>query len=222
MRTTRDRASDSERERRTSNDRCSQRRSTHSSLVARASLVTRHSSSSFVLGLYLHIPFCAHICNYCNFNRGLFDEGLKRQYVAALEQEIRAAGDGADGRHYLLRRRHAVAPRTRGGRASCSAPAASRSTSRPAPEMTLEANPETVSAAKMRGYRNAGVNRISLGVQSLHDRELATARSPAQRRSCAAGARRCPRGGRRQHQPRSDAVAAAAAAEASGRRQSKD
>ena len=41
------------------------------------------------LGLYLHIPFCAHICNYCNFNRGLFDEGLKREYVDALVQEIR-------------------------------------------------------------------------------------------------------------------------------------
>ena len=36
------------------------------------------------LGLYLHIPFCAAICNYCNFNRGLLDEGLKTRYVDAL------------------------------------------------------------------------------------------------------------------------------------------
>ena len=45
-----------------------------------------------MLGLYLHIPFCSSICNYCNFNRGLFDGALKDRYVAALEQEIRSAG----------------------------------------------------------------------------------------------------------------------------------
>ena len=48
-----------------------------------------------LLGLYLHIPFCESICNYCNFNRGLLDADLKRRYVRALEQEIRRAGDGA-------------------------------------------------------------------------------------------------------------------------------
>jgi oxygen-independent coproporphyrinogen-3 oxidase len=46
------------------------------------------------LGLYVHIPFCSAICNYCNFNRGLFDAGLKTQYVAAREQEIRRRADG--------------------------------------------------------------------------------------------------------------------------------
>src|SRR5262249_37282135 len=40
------------------------------------------------LGLYLHIPFCSAICNYCNFNRGLFDADLKRRYVHALVAEI--------------------------------------------------------------------------------------------------------------------------------------
>ena len=38
-----------------------------------------------MLGLYLHIPFCSSICNYCNFNRGLFDAALKTRYVAAIE-----------------------------------------------------------------------------------------------------------------------------------------
>ncbi len=47
-----------------------------------------------MLGLYLHIPFCSAICNYCNFNRGLFEPGLKDRYVAALEREIRQAGRG--------------------------------------------------------------------------------------------------------------------------------
>ena len=47
------------------------------------------------LGLYVHIPFCAAICNYCNFNRGLLDTPLKDAYVAALVEEIRRAADGS-------------------------------------------------------------------------------------------------------------------------------
>ena len=46
-----------------------------------------------VLGLYLHIPFCAAICNYCNFNRGLLDEVVKRRYVDALINEIAGAAE---------------------------------------------------------------------------------------------------------------------------------
>src|SRR5947208_2837223 len=45
-----------------------------------------------MLGLYLHIPFCAAICNYCNFNRGLFDEALKTRYVEAMLLEIAGPG----------------------------------------------------------------------------------------------------------------------------------
>src|SRR5215475_8306031 len=45
-----------------------------------------------MLGLYIHIPFCAAICNYCNFNRGLFDGDLKTRYVQALIAEITQAG----------------------------------------------------------------------------------------------------------------------------------
>src|SRR5579885_2910771 len=45
-----------------------------------------------MFGLYLHVPFCAAICNYCNFNRGLFDAELKRRYVDALVREIHTGG----------------------------------------------------------------------------------------------------------------------------------
>src|SRR3954466_524319 len=44
-----------------------------------------------MLGLYVHVPFCSAICNYCNFNRGLFDADLKARYVEALVAEIRNA-----------------------------------------------------------------------------------------------------------------------------------
>src|SRR3954469_8940684 len=49
--------------------------------------ITR-SPNHQMLGLYLHIPFCSAICNYCNFNRGLFDADLKQRYVDALLAEI--------------------------------------------------------------------------------------------------------------------------------------
>src|SRR5438045_6358416 len=45
-----------------------------------------------MVGLYVHVPFCSAICNYCNFNRGLFDAALKARYVDALLAEIRIAG----------------------------------------------------------------------------------------------------------------------------------
>ena len=46
------------------------------------------------LGLYVHIPFCSAICDYCNFNRGLFDAALKDRYLRALLTHIEREGDG--------------------------------------------------------------------------------------------------------------------------------
>jgi oxygen-independent coproporphyrinogen-3 oxidase len=51
-----------------------------------------NNQQSTMLGLYVHIPFCSAICNYCNFNRGLFDAALKTRYVEALISEIERAG----------------------------------------------------------------------------------------------------------------------------------
>ena len=124
-----------------------------------------------MLGLYLHIPFCSHICNYCNFNRGLFDADLKRQYVSALETEIARAADGSaadtiffgGGTPSLLEAEDVA--RLVG---ACQAGFAVTADA----EVTLETNPETVSPERMRGFRDAGVNRISMGVQSLRDDEL--------------------------------------------------
>ena len=123
------------------------------------------------LGLYLHIPFCASICNYCNFNRGLLDPALKTRYVDALETEVRRAGDGARADTIYFG----------GGTPSLLAPEevarlidACRAGFAVAPgaEVTLETNPETVTAPALRGWVDAGVTRISLGVQSLRDAEL--------------------------------------------------
>ena len=123
------------------------------------------------LGLYVHIPFCAAICNYCNFNRGLFDESLKLEYLDALLTEISRASDGTPATTLFFG----------GGTPSLLEPAeigaiisACRAGFALAPdaEITLEANPETVTTRRLEGYRAAGVNRLSFGVQSLRDAEL--------------------------------------------------
>ena len=124
------------------------------------------------LGLYVHVPFCSAICNYCNFNRGLFDAGLKEAYVDALLREIRVRGDGspADTIFFGGGTPSLLDPReVRGIVEQC------RQSFDLAPdsEITLEANPETATPERLEGFRAAGVNRLSFGVQSFRDEELA-------------------------------------------------
>ena len=125
-----------------------------------------------MLGLYVHIPFCSAICNYCNFNRGLFDPDLKIRYVDALISEI----GQQRGRPFL-----ADTIYFGGGTPSLLEPdevariiqaCDEHFDVSPDREVTLEANPETVTTARLEGYRRAGVNRLSFGVQSFRDDEL--------------------------------------------------
>ena len=122
-------------------------------------------------GLYLHVPFCAAICNYCNFTRGLLDEAVKAQFVAALQTDIRRHAEAVavesiffGGGTPSLLTESEVADILAACRASF---AVSDSA-----EITLEANPESVSASTLSGYLDAGVNRLSFGVQSFRDDEL--------------------------------------------------
>jgi oxygen-independent coproporphyrinogen-3 oxidase len=129
-----------------------------------------------MLGLYIHVPFCSAICNYCNFNRGLFDAALKTRYVGALVGEIRSQGATASAS-----REHADTIFFGGGTPSLLEPGdvqqiveACRGSFDLAAdsEVTLEANPETVSEDRLAACRAAGVNRLSFGVQSFRDDEL--------------------------------------------------
>jgi oxygen-independent coproporphyrinogen-3 oxidase len=128
------------------------------------------------LGLYLHIPFCSAICNYCNFNRGLFDAAQKARYVDALVGEITQAGEAGRGA-----RREADTIYFGGGTPSLLEPAdvariiaACREAFDVTPdaEVTLEANPETVDERRLTAFREAGVTRLSYGVQSFREPEL--------------------------------------------------
>src|SRR5438132_5105092 len=130
-----------------------------------------------MFGLYLHIPFCSAICNYCNFNRGLFDADLKERYVAALLREIAtspstslgAGGAAADTIYFGGGTPSLLEPWEIGALIHACRHAFAVTNDA---EITMEANPETVTPERLAGFREAGVNRLSYGVQSFRDDEL--------------------------------------------------
>ena len=124
-----------------------------------------------MLGLYVHIPFCSAICNYCNFNRGLYDADLKDRYVRALIHEIQRSADGSPVDTIFFG----------GGTPSLLEPGEIAQIVRACQqafdvdreaEITLEANPETVTLDRLAAFGEAGINRLSYGVQSFRDPEL--------------------------------------------------
>ncbi len=130
------------------------------------------------LSLYIHIPFCVRKCSYCDFLSGPAGEREQRDYKDALIREIRAA----DVLHGFSRDRfRADTVFLGGGTPSVLPPSfigeildAVRETFVLAEdaEISMEMNPETVTGASLAACREAGVGRVSFGVQSLDDREL--------------------------------------------------
>ena len=125
-------------------------------------------------GLYLHWPFCQSKCPYCDFNSHVSANIDQGRWQAAYLSEIERAGRETRGR--ILQTVFIG-----GGTPSLMDPAlvaaildrirATWPMSNDA-EITLEANPGSVEAGRFRGYRDAGVNRISMGVQALNDNDL--------------------------------------------------
>jgi oxygen-independent coproporphyrinogen-3 oxidase len=121
-----------------------------------------------VPGIYISYPFCAQKCTYCNFASGVLPRALEPQYHAALLREIAAhQWTWAPNTVYLG-----------GGTPSSMDPSAlsrilDALPGRPWAECTLETAPGTITADKATAWRDAGVNRVSLGVQSFVERELA-------------------------------------------------
>jgi oxygen-independent coproporphyrinogen III oxidase len=119
-------------------------------------------------GVYLSYPFCAQKCTYCNFASGVFPRELESRYVAALRNELNAA-------HWPW------TPETvylGGGTPSQMDPDAlanllAQIPGREWPEATMEAAPGSLTREKVEAWRRAGINRVSLGVQSFVSRELA-------------------------------------------------
>jgi putative oxygen-independent coproporphyrinogen III oxidase len=127
------------------------------------------------LSLYLHMPWCVRKCPYCDFNSYTLRETLpEAQYIAALERDMEAQAAEVRGRPI-------VSIFFGGGTPSLFPPeaigrvldAARRHFQLAADcEITLEANPGTVERGRFTGYREAGVNRVSLGAQSFDARQL--------------------------------------------------
>jgi len=125
------------------------------------------------LGVYLHIPFCRQRCSYCSFNTGPYRPAAMDRFHSALLGEIDLVGEAAwagdvtigtvffgGGTPSLLEpiELETILDRLR-----------KRFALDPGAEVTVECNPESLTRAKAEGYRLAGVNRLSLGVQSLDD-----------------------------------------------------
>ena len=125
--------------------------------------------------LYVHWPFCLAKCPYCDFNSHVRSTAIDEdRYVAAFRTEIRHRAEIAPGRVVRSIFFGGGTPslmRPQTVQAIVDAVAEAWSIA-PGAEVTLEANPTSVEAGRFRGYRAAGVNRLSIGVQALNDADL--------------------------------------------------
>jgi oxygen-independent coproporphyrinogen-3 oxidase len=142
--------------------------------ASRAEAAAPPAAAEGGFGVYVHWPFCLSKCPYCDFNSHVVAGIDQRQWAAALAAELRHMR--------ALTGPRAVSSIFFGGGTPSLMDAATVGTVldeiaalwsvEPQAEITLEANPTSVEAERFRGYRAAGVNRLSLGVQSLNDRDL--------------------------------------------------
>ncbi|MCD7846947.1 MAG: radical SAM family heme chaperone HemW [Oscillospiraceae bacterium] len=125
-----------------------------------------------MLGIYIHVPFCLRKCPYCAFYSIGYNENVKNDYVDAISRNIRKYSDMrlpcdtvyfGGGTPSLL---------TPGDVNTVMDAIRSNFNLSPSSEVTMEANPSSVTPENLSGYYRVGVNRLSFGVQSLNDNEL--------------------------------------------------
>jgi putative oxygen-independent coproporphyrinogen III oxidase len=138
-------------------------------------MASRFREGEAGFGVYVHWPFCLSKCPYCDFNSHVRAAPVdEERFVAAFKAEIAHRAALAPGRVVssiffgggtpsLMKPKTVEAILEAIGQAWKMGPN---------PEITLEANPTSVEAERFRGYRTAGINRVSLGVQALNDRDL--------------------------------------------------
>ena len=134
-----------------------------------------HPTRDAGFGIYLHWPFCASKCPYCDFNSHVRHAPVDQpRFLRAFAREIAHVAGLTPGRTVSSiflggGTPSLMAPATVAGLLDAVAGAWAVA---PDVEVTLEANPTSVEAERFRGYRAAGVNRVSLGVQALDDADL--------------------------------------------------
>jgi oxygen-independent coproporphyrinogen-3 oxidase len=146
-----------------------------------------HARRDLRLGVYVQVPFCQTKCTYCNFHTGVVAAGRFAPYVEAVCREIRGWREFYRGAGVGLPARFekAVADTVYFGGGTPSLleaellgrmiEAIRETFASGLSEVTLEADPETVTAEKAAAWVGTGINRVSFGVQSFSDRELAAA-----------------------------------------------
>lgn len=124
--------------------------------------------------LYVHVPFCARRCTYCDFAIAVRRIVPVDEYLAALDAELRLRWSDAGGWTLDTLYFGGGTPSRLGGAGIARAIESVRraATLAPGAEVTIEANPEDVSPATAAAWREAGVNRVSLGVQSFDNPTL--------------------------------------------------
>jgi len=142
--------------------------------IAAPELPSHEARDEARIGLYVHVPFCAVSCTYCDFSKGRLSLAAQERYLAALEREARDRARDARGVRF-------TSVFLGGGTPSALAPHAfARLWSalrgafelEPGAEITLEANPESVGPRRLAAWAAAGVNRLSMGAQSFDSAEL--------------------------------------------------
>jgi oxygen-independent coproporphyrinogen-3 oxidase len=127
--------------------------------------------SNKAAGLYIHIPFCARKCPYCDFY-SVTDLSLKPKFLGALLREMQLVS--AEGLSfdtlYIGGGTPSIYQSNEIGQIVISA--FQNFDFLPNPEATIEVNPGTVSMEQLQGYRQAGINRINIGVQSFYQKNL--------------------------------------------------
>jgi putative oxygen-independent coproporphyrinogen III oxidase len=138
-------------------------------------MASRFPNADPGFGVYVHWPFCLSKCPYCDFNSHVRAGGVdEARYVAAFRAELAHRAALAPGRtvnsvFFGGGTPSLMKPETVGAILEA---IAQNWAMAPDAEITLEANPTSVEAGRFKGYRAAGVNRVSLGVQAMNDADL--------------------------------------------------
>ena len=134
-------------------------------------------------GVYFHIPYCFSRCRYCDFYAAGAARAVPDTFVDALLRALEGFAGRLPGPpdtvYFGGGTPSLLTPAQVGRLLAAAAP-------RPGAEVTLEGNPETVTLERLAGYRAAGVNRLSIGVQSARDEQLRTLGRPHTAREAAA------------------------------------
>ncbi|RLK03661.1 radical SAM family heme chaperone HemW [Ruegeria conchae] len=125
-------------------------------------------------GLYVHWPFCEAKCPYCDFNSHVSRNIVQKQWLNSYLNELKRAASETQGRVLNTIFFGGGTPSLMAQDTVSAIIDEARALWRPANDMeiTLEANPGSVEAGRFAAYRDAGVNRISMGVQALNDDDL--------------------------------------------------